>query len=105
MDGASRMQRIWHITLPSIKGTISIMLIMSLGGLIGGAMFEPCYLLYNSLNASKSEILQTYTLKVGLTQGRYSYGTAVGLFQSVISIILVLISNQASKWISGIGLF
>ena len=105
VDGASRMQRIWHITLPSIKGTISIMLIMSLGGLIGGAMFEPCYLLYNSLNASKSEILQTYTLKVGLTQGRYSYGTAVGLFQSVISIILVLISNQASKWISGIGLF
>lgn len=105
VDGASRMQRIWHITLPSIKGTISIMLIMSLGGLIGGAMFEPCYLLYNSLNASKSEILQTYTLKVGLTQGRYSYGTAVGLFQSVISIILVLISNQVSKWISGIGLF
>ena len=105
VDGASRMQRIWHITLPSIKGTISIMLIMSLGGLIGGAMFEPCYLLYNFLNASKSEILQTYTLKVGLTQGRYSYGTAVGLFQSVISIILVLISNQVSKWISGIGLF
>lgn len=105
VDGASRMQRIWHITLPSIKGTISIMLIMSLGGLIGGALFEPCYLLYNTLNASKSEVLQTYTLKMGITNGRYSYGTAVGLFQSIISIILVLLSNAISKWISGIGLF
>ena len=105
VDGASRMQRIWHITLPSIKGTISIMLIMSLGSLIGGGLFEPCYLLYNTLNASKSEVLQTYTLKMGITNGRYSYGTAVGLFQSIISIILVLLSNTISKWISGIGLF
>lgn len=105
VDGASRMQRIWHITLPTIKGTISIMLIMSLGSLIGGGLFEPCYLLGNSLNASKSEVLQTYTLKIGITNGRYSYATAVGLFQSLVSVTLVLISNTVSKWVSGIGLF
>jgi putative aldouronate transport system permease protein len=105
VDGASRMRRIWHITLPSIKGTISIMLIMSLGSLIGNGLFEPCYLLYNTLNASKSEVLQTYILKVGVTNGRYSFGQAASLFQSVIAITLVMISNQVSKWISGIGLF
>ena len=99
------MQRIWHITLPSIKGTISIMLIMSLGGLIGGAMFEPCYLLYNSLNASKSEILQTYTLKVGLTQGRYSYGTAVGLFKSGISLLLTVASYRIAYKVAGYRIF
>jgi putative aldouronate transport system permease protein len=105
VDGAGRMRRIWHITLPSIKGTISILLIMSLGALIGGGLFDPCYLLGNNLNITKAEILQTYTLKMGLGSGRYSYASAVGLLQSVISLILVLIGNAVSKWISGIGLF
>jgi len=105
VDGASRMRRIWSITLPSIKGTIMILLIMSLGSLMGGGLFDPCYLMGNTMNTSKSEIIGTYTLKIGLASGRYSYASAVGLFNTVISLILVLIANTISKWVSGIGLF
>ncbi|MDR3121124.1 MAG: ABC transporter permease subunit [Clostridiales bacterium] len=109
VDGASRMQRIWHIILPSIKPTIVVVLILSLGGLLGGGLggsnFEQAYLLGNDINNSASEILQTYTLKVGLSAGRFSYATAVGLMQSVISVFLVIASNAAARKISGEGLF
>ncbi|MFD0714690.1 ABC transporter permease [Paenibacillus sp. GCM10027626] len=109
VDGASRIQRIIKITLPSIKPTIVIVLILSLGNLFGGGLggsnFEQAYLLGNQLNNDVSEILQTYTLKMGLAQGRYSYATAIDLLQSVISLILVFTSNYLAKRASGVGLF
>jgi putative aldouronate transport system permease protein len=109
VDGASRLQRILYITLPSIKGTIVIVLILSIGNLFGGGLsgsnFEQSYLLGNPVNNSVSEILQTYTLKMGLAQGRYSYATAIGLIQSVISLILIFLSNFLSKRIFKVGLF
>ncbi|MCQ6557604.1 ABC transporter permease [Paenibacillus mendelii] len=109
VDGASRMQRIWYITLPTIKGTIIIVLILSIGNLFGGGLggsnFEQSYLLGNPVNNGVSEILQTYTLKMGLAQGRYSYATAIGLIQSVISLLLIYLSNYLSKRFSGVGLF
>jgi putative aldouronate transport system permease protein len=109
VDGAGRLQRIRYITLPSIKPTIVIVLILSLGNLFGGGLggsnFEQAYLLGNPVNNHVSEILQTYTLKMGLAQGRYSYATAIGLIQSVISLILIYVSNYAAKRISGVGLF
>ncbi|WP_274363101.1 ABC transporter permease [Paenibacillus thermotolerans] len=109
VDGASRIQRIVYITLPSIKGTIIIVLILSIGNLFGGGLggsnFEQSYLLGNPVNNSVSEILQTYTLKMGLAQGRYSYATAIGLIQSVISLLLIYLSNFLSKRFSGVGLF
>ena len=109
VDGANRMQRIWHITLPSIKGTIIIVLIMSIGNLFGGGVsgsnFDQAYMLGNAVNNSVSEIIQTYTMKMGLSKGRFSYATAIGLVQSVISLFLIYTSNFISKKASGTGLF
>lgn len=109
VDGAGRLQRIRYITLPALRPTIVVVLILSLGGLLGGGLggsnFEQAYLLGNNVNASRSEILQTYTLKVGLSAGRFSYATAVGLLQSVISVLLVLSSNALAHKLTGDGLF
>jgi putative aldouronate transport system permease protein len=106
IDGAGRLRLIWSITLPNIKGTVLIILILSMGGLFGGgSSFEQCLLLGNSLNSSVSEIVQTYVLKVGLTQGRVAYATAIGLFQSVISFVLIFFSNYYFKRTQGIGIY
>ena len=109
IDGASRMQRIAYITIPSIKSTIVVVLIMTMGNLFGGGLsgsnFEQCYLLGNNVNADTSTIIQTYVFDVGLAQGRYAYATAVGLIQSVISLILIFVSNFVSKKLAGSGLF
>lgn len=109
IDGATRMQRIFFITLPCIKSTIVVVLIMTMGNLFGGGLsgsnFEQCYLLGNSINAETSDIIQTYVFDVGLSQGRYAYATAVGFIQSVISLILIFLSNFTSKKLAGAGLF
>lgn len=109
IDGASRMQRIIRITLPSIKSTIVVVLIMTLGNLFGGGLsgsnFEQSYLLGNSMNAETSSIIQTYVFDVGLSKGRYAYATAVGLIQSVISLILIISSNFVSKKLTDSSLF
>lgn len=109
VDGANRMQRIWHITLPSIKGTIMIVLILSLGNLFGGGLggsnFDQCYLLGNPVNHKVSEIIQTYVLTMGLAQGRYSFAAAIGLLQSIISLVLIYTSNYTADRLSGVGLF
>jgi putative aldouronate transport system permease protein len=109
IDGAGRLKRIRHITLPGMSSTISIVLILALGNLLGGGLsgsnFEQSYLLGNPGNIDASDIIQTYVMRIGLSNGRYSYAAAVGLMQSVISVILVYISNICSKKISGQGLF
>lgn len=109
MDGATRLKRILYITLPSIAPTVTVVLIMALGNLLGGGLsgsnFEQCYLLGNQGNMEVSDIIQTYVMRIGLSQGRYSFATAVGMFQSVISVTLVFISNAISKKVSGNGLF
>lgn len=104
IDGAGRFQRIWHVTLPCIRGTISILLIMSIGDLFSGN-FDQAMLLGNSLNVNRSEIIDVFVYKTGLSQGRYSFAAAAGLFQSVISLVLVLIANSTSKKLSGASLF
>lgn len=101
MDGAGRLQRIWYITLPAIKSTIVILLILNIGSLLGGGNFEISYLLGNPLTIENSEILDTYILKVGLSLGRYSYATAVGVSLSVLSLLLLLGSNWISRKITG----
>ncbi|MFC0332039.1 ABC transporter permease [Paenibacillus sepulcri] len=109
IDGAGRLSRIWHVTLPGIKGTIVVVLILALGSLLGGGLvgsnFEQAFLLGNPLNADKSEILQTYAFRMGLAQGRYSFATAIDLIQSVISIVLILSSNFIAKKTTQSGLF
>ena len=96
MDGASRLQRIIHVDLPSIMPTIVIMLIMSCGNIINIG-FDKVYLLQNPMNASVSEVISTFVYKVGITQADYGFSTAAGLFQSLVSFVLLVAVNQISK--------
>lgn len=107
VDGAKRFARIWYITLPSIKSTIVILLIFSIGGLISPnfGLFEQMYLLSNSLILDATEIVDTYTYKMGIVLSRYSYATAVGFFRSVAAIILLTGSNFLSRKLTGESLF
>ena len=105
IDGASRFQKIRYITLPSISGTVSLLFILQISGIIGGN-FDVSYLLGNNSNASRSMILQTYTYTIGILQGRFSYATAVGLLTSIVSMTLLLLGNFAVKRITkSSGLF
>ena len=104
IDGAGRIKRIWHITLPGIQGTVSVLLILAIGNLFS-ANFDQAMLLGNNLNVGRSEIIEVFVYKTGLSQGRYSYATAAGLFQSVISFLLVIFANAFSRRLSGASLF
>ncbi|MDR0999218.1 MAG: ABC transporter permease subunit [Clostridiales bacterium] len=109
VDGASRLQRIFYITLPGIRPTITVVLILALGNLLGGGLsgsnFEQAYLFGNAGNLERAEILQTYIMKVGLSKARYSYAAAAGLVQSLIGLALVGISNFTANKLTGEGLF
>lgn len=96
IDGAKRMQRIWHITIPGIKPTIIILLIMNVGYILD-AGFEQQYLLKNDLVIEYAEVFEIYILDYGMKLGRYSYATAAGIFKSIVSILLITIANQTSK--------
>lgn len=96
IDGATRMQRIWHVTIPCILPTIIIMLINQVGHLMSIG-FEKVLLMQNSLNLSASDVIGTYTYRSGLLGGEYSYSTAIGLFNSIINIILLVSVNRISK--------
>ncbi|MDR1971328.1 MAG: ABC transporter permease subunit [Treponema sp.] len=104
IDGTSRLQRMWYITLPGIKGVIVIMFILSLGGLINGNL-EQAKLLSNNFNRSTSEIINLYVLNVGLGDFRFDYAAAVGLMQSVISAVLVFSSNWFSRRFVGASIY
>lgn len=104
LDGATRFQKIWYVTLPGLIPTITIMLIFALGGVMNDDFDQ----LYNMLNAkvmSVGDVIGTYTYRVGLQQMNYSYATAVGLFKNVIALLLVSLSNLFSKKISGSSLW
>lgn len=96
MDGANRWQRILHVTIPGIAPTIITMLILRVGSLLSTG-WEKIYLMQNSMNLSVSEVLSTYMYKQGIEKMDYSMGSTVDLFNSVISITLVLIANKISK--------
>ena len=96
MDGAGRWAKIKHITLPSIRPTIMILLLMNVGNVLN-AGFEIQYLLGNGLVKSVSETIDIYVLKWGISQNDFSLGTAAGIFKSVVSIILIVIANQLAK--------
>jgi putative aldouronate transport system permease protein len=96
VDGASRIQRIRHINIPGIAPTIVILLILSLGRIMGIG-FEKVYLLQNGLNLRSSEVIATYVYKVGLLQANYSFSTAVGLFNSLVNLVLLVLVNQIAK--------
>ena len=97
IDGVNRWQKLWYIILPSIRSVISIMLILSLGGILN-VSFEQTLIMYNPTVASVADVLDYYIYRIGLLQGNnFSYATAVGLFRSVIGFIMVLLTNWAAK--------
>jgi putative aldouronate transport system permease protein len=96
IDGAGRLQRIWHVTLPGIKPVIIVLIILSLGQILETG-FEPQYLLGNGLNIDYSENLEIFILKYGMSLGNYSLSVAAGIFKTVISIILLFSANQLAK--------
>jgi multiple sugar transport system permease protein/putative aldouronate transport system permease protein len=104
IDGASRVKRIWHVDLPSIRATIITLLILGVGFTMSVG-FEKVYLMQNDINIKSTEIISTYIYKIGLQQNNYSLSTAVGLFNSVINLFLLLFVNFASKKLTDTGLW
>ncbi|TCC32127.1 ABC transporter permease [Kribbella sindirgiensis] len=104
VDGASRLRRILHVDLPGIMPTAVIILVLAVGNIMAIG-FEKAFLLQNPLNLSESEIIATYVYKTGLLNADFSMATAVGLFNSVINLALLLIVNVIAKRITGNGLW
>jgi putative aldouronate transport system permease protein len=104
MDGANRWRRLWHITLPALRGAIVILFILRLGHIMDLG-FEHVFLLQNPMNQDVSEVFETFIYKVGLNQGDYSFSTAVGLFKSVVGLTMVLLANALAKRAGEEGVF
>ena len=104
IDGATRMQRIWYLNIPTILPTFTILLILSVGSLMSVG-YEKVYLLQNNLNQTTSEIISTYVYKRGLQNAEYSFSSAVGLFNNVVNFLLLLIVNGIAGKVSDTSLF
>ena len=104
VDGASKIRRVWHIDLPGIAPTITILLILNVGSLMSIG-HEKVLLLQNDLNKSTSDIIATYVYRVGLEQAQYSFSAAVGLFNSIINTILLVTVNTITKKLGETSLF
>ncbi len=106
VDGASIIKRVWHIDLPGISPTIAILLIMNCGSILSVG-YEKIFLMQNSLNNEVSEVISTYVYKQGLASSipQYSYASAIGLFVSLINVIMLVTVNKLSDRLSGSSLF
>ncbi|MDF2485235.1 MAG: sugar transporter permease [Herbinix sp.] len=104
VDGANRFHKNIYITLPCIAGTIVVMLLLSISGLLS-SNFDQIYIFQNPLNLTRSEVLDTYIYKIGISQRRYSFTTAIGIFKSIISMLMLSSGHFVSKKFFGRGLF
>ncbi|MNW33413.1 putative multiple-sugar transport system permease YteP [compost metagenome] len=104
MDGANRLRQLWHITLPAIRSTIIILLILRLGHFLDTG-FEQIFLMLNAMNRDVGEVFDTYVYSVGISQGQYSFSTAVGLFKSLIGLVLVVVANHLAKRFGEEGIY
>jgi putative aldouronate transport system permease protein len=96
IDGASRLRQIWHITLPNMRMIISLNLILTISGLLGSNL-DQTLVLMNSQNRSHAEVINSYVYRMGMTQGDFSYATAVGLGVSIVSVILLVVANKITS--------
>lgn len=104
IDGASRMQRIWHVSLPGIAPTVIMLFILNCGSLLNVG-YEKVYLMQNAMNIDVSEVISTYVYKVGLLGAKFSYTSAIGLFNTLINFLLLLAVNFISRRVSDVSLF
>jgi putative aldouronate transport system permease protein len=94
----------WHITLPALKSTIVILFILRLGSVMDIG-FEHVYLLQNAMNLRVSDVFDTYVYRVGILQGEFGFTTAVGLFKSIVGLVLILLANRLSKKMGEEGVY
>lgn len=104
VDGASRLQKIWHVDLPSIMPTAVIILVLAVGNIMAIG-FEKAFLLQNPMNLGASEIIATYVYKTGLLNADFSQATAVGLLNSAVNLVLLVFVNFAAKRLTGNGVW
>jgi len=104
IDGAGRLQKIWHISLPGISSTITIMLLLRCGQIMNIG-YEKVLLMQNSLNQASSDVISTYVYRVGILEGNFDYSTAISLFNSVCNILLLLLANAIAKRVNGTSLW
>ncbi|MBO0994044.1 ABC transporter permease [Bacillus sp. SD088] len=104
IDGANRWRLLWHITLPSIRSVIVILLILRLGNFLDLG-FEQIFLMLNAMNREVGEVFDTYVYQVGIRQGQFSYSAAVGLFKSIVGFILVIGANSLAKKFGEEGIY
>ena len=104
IDGANRWQTAFKVTLPSIAPTVTVLLLLAISGILGSG-FDRIYMLQNPLNLVRSEVLDTFVYKMGISSRRFSYTTAIGLFRSVLAVLLLGGGNLLSKKLTGNGLF
>lgn len=102
IDGATRLQRVLHITLPAIKVTILTVFVLELAKVLN--LFESVWVFQNAMVLDKADVIQTYVYRTGVENSDYGLSTAAGLFKSVISVVLVLITNKVSKKVTGEGI-
>ena len=104
IDGANRAQRLWHITLPAIRSTIVLLLVLRMGSVLDTG-YEHLILMSNALNRSVSQTLDVFVYQNGIVNGQLSYTTAVGLMKSLVSVILVVTSNKIAHALGEEGLY
>ena len=104
IDGATRFQRLWHVTLPSIMPIIMIILILNIGNMLNVG-FEHVYLLLNSATESVAQVLDTFVYTRGILNGNFSFATAVGLVKSLLGLVLIIAANRLARRYGGGGLF
>lgn len=104
LDGAGRFKKMWYVTLPGIKGTVVIMVIFAVAGIMNNN-FDQIYVLQNSFNLERSEVIDTYIYSVGLQQLQFGMAAAVNIFKSVLALILLFTANKISNKLTNSGLF
>ena len=104
IDGAGKMRQMWHITLPGIMPTVVIMLILRIGQMMSVG-YEKIILLYSPATYETADVISSYVYRMGISGGRYGFSTAVGLFQSVINLVLLFFANFFSRKFSDTSLF
>jgi len=104
MDGAGRLRQIWHVTLPAIRNVIIILLILRIGHMMDVG-FEQVYLMMNGAVSDVADVFDTYVYRSGIQQAQFSYSTAVGLFKSVVGVVLVVVTNRLAKKFGEEGIY
>jgi putative aldouronate transport system permease protein len=104
IDGCNRMQKTWHITVPAIMSTVVVVFLLNVGRLIN-ENFQQIYLMMNPLVAEQGEVFETFVFRIGLEQGQFGYGTAVGLFKSVVALVMVVGANSIIRRFGQRGIY